>query len=442
LSAISSLVTGTILSVQVVQGPSWLPHTEILLQDDRGQQHSFLLPGANGGPPAAVRGVPVVQPGQRWQIELDQAAVGVVPRGHGAGMRSLDPLPVWNLNGGHLPDELQPWPYLLNELGAGAIGADATETAFEAALEQWSTVGCSTFAFAYQGRTELLVEDDGVNVVAWENDTWEWHDQAAAMSLVRFDMSSHPPTVRETDILFNGVDFDWDAETGAAVGANPVLHLGSVLAHELGHSTGMDHEYELVTSTMYLAYFGGSWMETLSGDDMRGLCENYPSGTDACSVDGDCAGLDASERFCDELDGVKVCDEVRDPVGTDCFIDDINCAEVCMFDGAWYTQGECVLTCPDGSCEPGYTCEDAPYTLPLEPGAVCVPDPPDTGLDAGDTAMDSPAPPDDTDEGEPEGCGGCAAGSPATPLLISLLPLALFIRRRGAFPSPTSRRSP
>ena len=376
MPSIPSIVTGTILSVQVASGPSWLPRTEVTLRTDQGELVEFLLPGANGGPPAAVLGIPTLQPGQRWSIELDLATVGLVPRGHGAGMRSLDPQPIWNLNGNHLPDELLPWPYLMNDQGIASVGADATEASFEAALQQWSSVGCSTFAFAYQGRTDALVEDDGLNVIAWENDSWEWHADAAAMSVVRFDMSSGEPTIRETDILFNGVNWDWDATTGTTAATPPVLHVGSVLAHELGHSTGMDHEYEQVTSSMYLAYFGGSWMETLSGDDMRGLCENYPSGADSCAQDLDCQGLDASERWCHELDGVKVCDEVRDPVGAECFIDDINCEEVCLFTSAFYSQGSCVVACPDGNCEPGFVCQDADYTLPLQPGPVCVPVPP------------------------------------------------------------------
>jgi uncharacterized protein (TIGR03382 family) len=422
----ATLVTGTILSVQVISGPSWLPHTEATLLDDAGQTHAFLLPGANGGPPAAVLGVPTLRAGQRWQVELSEAPIGPVPRGHEAGMRSLDPQPVWNLNGNHLDDELLPWPYFMNDEGIAALGSDRTELAVEAALAQWSTVGCSTFAFSYEGRSAEGVEDDGLNVIAWENDSWEWHPDAAAMSVVRFDMSGDLPTIRETDILFNGVSFDWDDETGAAVGASPVLHAGSVLAHELGHSTGMDHEYELITSTMYLAYFGGSWMETLSGDDMRGLCENYPAGADACSDDNDCQGLDSSERFCNEIDGVKVCDELRDPVGSECFIDHINCAEVCLFDSALYSQGSCVLTCPEGSCDPGYSCVEADHTLPLQPGPVCVPEPADTGLDTAPPA-DTDSPPDDTGDGEPDGCG--CSGAPAAPIM-SLFLLPLLLRRR------------
>ena len=448
MPSIPSLLTGTILSVRVISGPSWIPHTEVTLLTDRGEQVEFLLPGANGGPPAAVLGVPVLQLGQRWQVELDRAMVGLVPRGHGDGMRSLDPQPIWNLNGNHLPDDMLPWPYMMNEEGIAGAGPDATEVSFEAALQQWSSVGCSTFAFSYQGRTDVGVEDDGLNVIAWENDTWEWHKDAAAMSVVRFGVDGKLPFVRETDILFNAVTWGWDTETGSAVGGSPVLHAGSVLAHELGHSTGMDHEYTLVTSSMYLAYFGGTWMETLSGDDMRGLCENYPNGADACGDDSDCQGLDSSERFCDDIDGLMVCDEVRDPVGTDCFIDHINCEEVCLFDSAFYSQGSCVLTCPDDDCDPGYTCAEASYTLPLQPGPVCVPDAPDTGLDTDaptDSADTGTTQLDDTGDGEPTGCSGCAAQPASGGLWAFFSTMALaFTRRRtiAKLPTPSPRRTP
>jgi MYXO-CTERM domain-containing protein len=439
-----SIVTGIILSVQVVSGPSWLPHTEVTLQADSGETVEFMLPGANGGPPAAVLGVPTLQPGQRWQIELGQAAVGAVPIGHGLGMRSLDPQPVWNLNGNHLDDDLLPWPILLNQDAIAVLGIDRTEAALEDALDQWSSVPCSTFAFDYQGRTEAGVEDDGLNVVAWENDTWEWHAQAAAMSVVRFDVSGDVPTIRETDILFNAVDWNWNDETGNTSAAPPVLHAGSVLAHELGHNTGMDHEYFYVTSSMYLAYFGGNWMATLSGDDMRGLCENYPSGVEACATDEDCAGYDESERECEDLDGMMICDEVRDEVGASCGLNGFNCEEACLFETMFYTNGICALTCPEGSCEDGYHCEEVSYVLPLDAGSVCVPDGPDTGVETGDSSVDSSPLPDDTGDGGKDGCDGCAS-SPTPPALLPLLPLLGLVahRRHPLFtPTPRSPRRP
>ncbi len=432
------VVTGTVLAVQIVAGPSWLPRTRVTLQSDRGPEVQFLLPGANGGPPAAVLGVPVIEPGQRWTIELDQAAVGLVPRGHGLGMTSLDPKPVWNLNGNHLPDDMQPWPFYMNEDGIEALGADTTEDIFEDSLNQWSNVACSTFAFDYQGRTEAMTDDDGMNAVAWENDEWEWHADAAAMSIVRFDLSGDLPSVRETDILFNAVDWDWDADTGTTNAVPPQLHAGSVVTHELGHSTGLDHEYFYVTSSMYFAYIGGDWMATLSGDDRRGLCENYPSGTDDCSEDSDCEDLDDSERECQEMDEIMVCDEVRDEVGTACYLDDFNCEEVCLFDNMFYTEGQCTLSCPEGSCDEGFDCQEASYTLPLEPGTVCVPVEADTGLDTGDTAPPDDTGPteDDTGEGEPDDCG-CASrvGAPWALLPLALLALGTA-RRRYDSPLP------
>ncbi len=442
---IPSIVTGTILAVQVSAGPSWIPQTRVTLQPDQGEPVIFLLPGANGGPPAAVLGVPTVQAGQRWTVELDQADVGLVPRGHGLGMTSLDPQPVWNLNGNHLPDDQLPWPYHLNQEGIESVGVAATEAAFEDALDQWTDVGCSTFAFAYQGRTEAQVEDDGLNVVAWENDEWEWNADAAAMSIVRFDVTDKLPTVRETDILFNAVDWDWSVQSGNATEVPPLLHAGSVLAHELGHSTGMDHEYFYVSSTMYLAYFGGTWMETLSGDDRRGLCENYPTGQDECSEDEDCQGIDSSDRVCQDFDGLMVCDEVRDEVGSACYLDDFNCEEVCVFDSMFYTEGQCLLACDEGSCTEGYECQEASYTMPLDAGEVCVPVGEDTGLDTGDTAPpEDTGAADDTGDTEPEGCG-CAptdfSARRVLPLLLSLLALAAVRRRLLTF-SPATTELP
>ncbi len=430
------LVLGTILAVQVINGPSWIPHTRASLLSDTGETIEFLLPGANGGPPAAVLGVPILAPGQRWEIELGSAAIGPVPVGHGLGMRALDPLPIWNINGNHLPEDQLPWPMFLEQRGNEQLGIGETEAIVQAAMDQWSNVACSTFAFEYQGRTELGVEEDGVNVLAWENDSWEWHADAAGMSVVRFDVSSGTPVVSETDILFNAVNWDWDAETGTMGEVPPLLHAGSIIAHELGHTTGMDHEYFYATSTMHLAYYGGSWMATLSGDDMRGLCENYPSGLEGCSGDEDCQDLDISERHCVEIDEIQVCDELRDEVGSACSLDAFNCAEVCVFDTMFYTEGRCALACPEGSCPEGYGCEEASYTIPLQPGPVCLPLPVDTGLETGDTDTDSD-PPGDSDEPdeEPESCG-CATGRATTLPLLLALGLFAIPRRRASISPP------
>ena len=419
------IATGTVLAVQVIAGPSWLPRTEFTLASDRGGTLTLVLPGANGGPPAAVIGVPRVEPGQRWHVEADPTPMGLVPRGHGAGMRALGPQPVWNLNGNHLPDEALPWPMALDQEGIPSLGVDRSEAIVEEALAQWSAVGCATFAFAYQGRTDAGFADDGLNVLAWEDELWEWHQDAAGMSVVRFDTSGDVPFIRETDILFNAVDFDWVDEPGSVTVSPIRLHAGSVVVHELGHSTGMDHEFFYVTSSMFYGYVGGDWMATLSGDDQRGLCENYPSGADACATDEDCEGLDASERHCVERDGVFLCDEVRDEPGSACSLSAFNCEEVCAFGTMFYEAGICALTCPEGTCAEGYTCQEQPYTLPLDPGPVCMPVA-DTGLDS--PPADSHVPDDSGGEGDRCGCGTNPGRSAWLPLL--LLPFALRSRRR------------
>ncbi len=428
----SLVVSGLVLSAQVIHTPQLLPATQVTLLQSDGQAVTFHLPGANGGPPAAVLGTPRVEPGQSLTVELVATSMGWVARDHGADTLGGDGWrPIWGLNGNHLPDELLPWPMAINDGGIADIGLERSEEIMQDALDQWSSLACSSFAFDYAGATELGVDDDGVNVLAWESDSWEWDPQAAAMSVVRFDFTGEVPVVRETDILFNAVDWDWVDEPGDATASPPRLHAGSVVAHELGHSTGMDHEYVYVTSTMFYGYYGGDWMATLSGDDHRGLCENYPSGSEGCAEDADCQDLDSSERHCVEIDGLHVCDEVRDPPGSPCFLDDFNCAEVCVFDGMFYSEGYCAVGCPEGSCDEGYVCEAVDYPLPQDAGAVCVPLPEDRGLDS--EPADSE--PDDSEPGDSEepsrDCHGCSTGlAPALPTLALPLLLALVRRRR------------
>jgi len=263
----------------------------------------------------------------------------------------------------------------------------------------------------------------------------------AGMNISRFCMNKEKEIyVCETDILFNGVDFYWTREAGDVYLPTPELNAGSILAHELGHSHGMDHEYALPTSTMFYAYLGGDWMATLSGDDMRGICENYPNGEDACQDDEDCSDIDASERWCAEIDGIRVCDELRDPIGGECSRTYINCEEVCVFTTSTATEGYCTITCPDGECPCGWDCGEANLLLPTDAGAVCIPSETDTGCDTstpGDTSdsqlapQDSSEPTEDDEQSSEEGCG-CAGGPTAPATLGALLLTALGLRRRSS----------
>lgn len=437
---IPSLVTGTVLSVAVDLDPA-LPRTTVTLQQDDGRQVVFVLPGANGGPPVAVGGVPTLGPGQVWQVELADAPVGRVPVGLGAGMDRLDgpPPPPWALSGVHYDPQQLPLVFYLNQAGSLALGFARTEQVATTALSAWSAVGCSSFAFAYGGTVDDAFADDGINVLAWDDDdTWEWGGAVAGLTATRFGVDEHGAVVPVgADILFNGVDWEW--QEGGGNPAEGRLDAGSVVLHELGHVTGLDHELHLVTSTMYYAYLGGSWQGSLAGDDRRGLCENYPSGTHECDEDADCQDIDDQDRVCVERDGLRVCDEVRDPVGAPCSLQDFNCAEYCVFGLAFSTEGYCSVGCTTHEeCPEGYLCDSPSNFLEdsvLVEETLCVEgerpvDTGDSGSTDGGAADGGAADGGDPIAEEPGACGCASSRAPALlgPLLL-LLPLA---RRRRA----------
>lgn len=448
---IPSLVTGTILSVSVDLAPD-LPRTTVTLQQDDGREVVFVLPGANGGPPVAVGGVPILTPGQTWQVELATAPVGPVPVGLGAGMDRLDgpTPPPWALSGVHYSPEQLPLVFYLNEAGSADLGFSRTEEIATRALADWSAVGCSRFAFSFGGTVADSFADDGINVLAWDDDdTWEWGAAVAGLTSTRFGLDDDGAVVPVgADILFNGVDWDWlDGGGNPSEGS---LDAASVVLHELGHVTGMDHELHLVTSTMYYAYLGGDWQASLAGDDRRGLCENYPTGGHECDEDIDCADIDGRERVCVELDGIRVCDEIWDPVGAVCSLQDFHCEEYCVFGLAFATEGYCSVACEEHEdCPEGYLC-DAPSNFiedsVLVEERMCVQgerpaDTGDTGDDGG-TGTDGGSGDGGAPLADPPRACGCASASPLSPPLLLLIVAPLARRRRASATVPPPGGSP
>ncbi|MCB9778644.1 MAG: matrixin family metalloprotease [Alphaproteobacteria bacterium] len=435
-------VTGTVVDVQLLpSSPDSridLPRTRVTVQLDDDQQVVVMLPGSNAAPPVVVAGVPEVRVGQLWQLSLAPTPQGLVPVGLGHGMQRLDGavLPIWNLNGLHYAPDQLPLTFYLNEVGSEDLGFEDTEQVAVDALDAWSRVGCSSFAFAYGGTTDLIHADDGQNVLAWEDAEWTWGAAIAGLTATRFEVVDDD-TVRPSgaDILFNGVDWAWTTGIGDVYLANPKLNASSVVVHELGHVTGMDHELGLVASTMFFAYIGGDWQGSLSGDDRRGLCENYGDGSDECGSDDDCEALYPGVGLvCRELDGLSVCDEVRDEIGGDCSRTDFNCPEYCVFTNNQATAGYCSEACDtDDDCPDGYECGTAPLFLYDEPNTdetLCVLV---EVVDSGGGVDSEFYCPDDSRSGvtEEDGCGCTGAPSPVGLGLPLLVPL-LWRRRRRA----------
>ena len=142
------------------------------------------------------------------------------------------------------------------------------------AIQQWSAVSPSTFAFVYAGTTTAntdACEDhaDGVNTVAYVTTL-----QSGVLGLTcTYYTSDDSSVVLEFDMRLNWT-FDWGA--GPTIGANQ-YDLASTVLHEFGHAAGLGHS-SLSTAVMYFALAKHTMKRTLTFDDTSGLRAQYPGG--------------------------------------------------------------------------------------------------------------------------------------------------------------------
>lgn len=155
-------------------------------------------------------------------------------------------------------------------------------------FEAWSFATCSNFEFAYGGLTcsrdvGFFSQDvsGNQNLVVWRDEDWEHASDTIALTT----LSTDPETgeIRDADVEFNGVFFEFgflasDRETA-------LVDVSNTLTHEVGHMLGLDHERDIIESTMFPSSVGGEiYKRDLHPDDVQGLCSIYPgSGASQCT---------------------------------------------------------------------------------------------------------------------------------------------------------------
>ena len=143
------------------------------------------------------------------------------------------------------------------------------------AIQEWSAVAPSTFAFVYAGTTTAgtgACEDhpDGVNTVAYVPAM----SRPSVLGLTcTYYTADDPSVILEFDMQLNWT-FDWGA--GPTIGANQ-YDLSSTVLHEFGHAAGLGHT-SLNTAVMYFALAKHTMKRTLTDDDISGLGAQYPGG--------------------------------------------------------------------------------------------------------------------------------------------------------------------
>lgn len=209
-------------------------------------------------------------------------------------------------------------PFHINERGNGKQAFTQLETAIRRSFASWQNVTCSDLELHYQGTTnaeqvgydpkgkninmvvfrgEIPCDDgavcplgecdDKAGACADDENGWKHQAKIIALTTVTFcSEESGAPCDRQgkildADIEMNGEDFSF---TTSPLPGRVLYDIQNTVTHEVGHFLGLDHSQD-PTSTMYAtAPAGERSKQTLSQDDIDGLCEIAPHVTpvEAC----------------------------------------------------------------------------------------------------------------------------------------------------------------
>lgn len=198
----------------------------------------------------------------------------------------------YTLMGPRWPASSLPVAWQLDSAGSDDItdGSDLSEV--KRAVKAWENVACSRLTFtepsALTGKRQAT--DDGINKVFWIESNWEYGRNTLGVTTPKYYSTQE---MFDADIEFNGQDYDWTAGQGNYCGGSGCVDVFSIALHEFGHFFGLDHSSG--SNAVMFASYPGYPKQTLSQDDIDGICALYPSanaGTGAsgssCAQDGDC----------------------------------------------------------------------------------------------------------------------------------------------------------
>jgi len=160
--------------------------------------------------------------------------------------------------------------YWVNTAG----GPTGSYSAITSAMDTWTNVDTSIFAFSYEGTSYITTnpnQSDGKNVVEFRSLAPLGFDQSLGISYIWSYVSTGEIT--ETDIFLNT---DYPLSTDMSPNAFDVQ---SMVTHEFGHSLCLDDLYNTGDSekTMYWGISKGETKKrTLDQDDINGITYLYP----------------------------------------------------------------------------------------------------------------------------------------------------------------------
>lgn len=171
-------------------------------------------------------------------------------------------------------------PFVIDAAGSPDAPFDAVTTALRAAFAHWAEVPCSYLRFRDDGvRSGLGVaytpRASNVNAVVFLEGTWIGARSAVAYTTLTFVSSTGE--LLDADIAFNGRDFQFSAERAGVAGR---IDVEAVATHEVGHFLGLDHSPIAGATMTAVIEPGDTFQRDLSDDDVAGVCELYPPGSE------------------------------------------------------------------------------------------------------------------------------------------------------------------
>ncbi len=205
------------------------------------------------------------------------------------------------------------------------------------AFRLWEEVDCSFLMFRYMGTTTVgAIKGDGKNVIEWVN-TLPGSPKPGAIGL-------GGPLFRRGGEIYEG-------NVWIKAMRRPDKFISVVIAHEVGHAVGFGHS-EVKGSIMYPS---SSYSTTLSQDDIKLICNAYPSNVNTCTENSHCPnGLICRGGKC-----VKCRDDGDCDSGYYCDRD--VCVEFCKSDADCKPAG---MLCDNGkcrSCQKDEECGDSKF---------------------------------------------------------------------------------
>jgi hypothetical protein len=178
--------------------------------------------------------------------------------------------------------------YYINEYCSVDVQRSNCVNAVQAAFNAWTIHACSDMQIIFGGTTPRddagydQSKTNNINLVVWIESQWQTHEcpeekpvcrEARAIALTTTTYDTYTGQIVDADIEMNGEGFVF-----SATATTTVMDIQNTVAHEAGHTLGLDHSSDDEATMWNDAESGETKKRDLIQDDIDGLCFVYPAG--------------------------------------------------------------------------------------------------------------------------------------------------------------------